>query len=102
MNLSSVYLRGSGCPYMYTGPILPPVATPAPGTYLAGVSLYSLIVLVQLDCPCTAEPYVPAPPHCHSVLVSRSVNNLCLEKCGHHITCQVGHVHCLIAPPQDN
>ena len=27
---------------------------------------------VQLDCPCTADPYEPAPPHCHSVLVSRS------------------------------
>jgi hypothetical protein len=40
---------------MYTGPILPPAATSAPGTYLAGVflysgvSLYSWIVLVQLN-----------------------------------------------------
>ena len=46
MNLSSVYLRRSGCLYMYTGPILPPAATSAPGTYLAGVSLYSWSVPV--------------------------------------------------------
>jgi hypothetical protein len=57
---------------MYTGPILPPAATSAPDTCPAGVSLYSWSVPVQLDYPYIAKAYESAPPHCHSVLVSRS------------------------------
>src|ERR1700722_20064837 len=52
MNLSSVYLRRSGCLYMYTGPILPPAATSGPDTCLAGASLYSWSVPVQLERRC--------------------------------------------------
>src|SRR5271170_6911794 len=59
MNLSSVYLRRSGCPYMYTGPILPPAATSAPDTCPAEASLYSWSVPVQLERPCVRGTPTP-------------------------------------------
>src|SRR5205085_7457179 len=49
MNLSSVYLRRSGCLHMYNGPTLPPEATSAPGTCPAKASLYSWSAPVQLN-----------------------------------------------------
>jgi hypothetical protein len=63
--LSSVYLRRSGCLYMYTGPTLPPEATSAPGTCLAEASLYSWSVPVQLN-PTNVRIYVLCARHSHT------------------------------------
>jgi hypothetical protein len=65
MNLSFVYLRRSECLYVHWAHL-------AACGHLGPWYLPSWSVPVQLDCPCTPEPYEAAPPHCHSVLVSRS------------------------------
>jgi hypothetical protein len=68
MNLSSVYLRRSGCLYVYTGPILPPAATSAPGTYPAEASLYIWSVPIQLE-RTYIRIYEPRAWHSHAARI---------------------------------